>query len=69
MNIDAKRGTRVKCDNLDVDVAQWGNNDYPAGILEIGKTYTVDHTEIHSQHTKVVLQEFPDKKFNTAHFE
>jgi hypothetical protein len=69
MEINAVEGTKVKCINHSEDAAKWGSNDNPSGVLEVGKEYTVDHTEVHSWHTKVYLKEFPGKKFNSAHFE
>lgn len=36
--------------------------------LEVGKTYTVDRTEIHSWHTDVYLEEVPDVRFNSVMF-
>lgn len=69
MNIDAKEGTKVICNNFNQDAVKWGGNDDPKGILEIGKSYTVKRTEIHSWHTKVILKEFPNNRFNSGHFE
>lgn len=69
MDIYAKKGTKVKVINLSLDVSRFGGNDSPVGILKIGKEYTVERTEVHSMHTKVILVEFPDKKFNSCHFE
>jgi len=63
-----KKGTRVRCVNKDKDVQRWGSNDSP-DCLVIGKIYTVDCVEAHSWHTKIVLKEFPGKKFGSAHFE
>lgn len=47
----------------------WGANDDPRGLLDIGKTYTLLRKEVHSWHTKYVLAEYPDKKFNSVHFD
>ena len=46
----------------------WGSNDDPRGVLENGRVYTEDRVETHSWHTKVILKEFPDKRFNSVHF-
>jgi hypothetical protein len=52
----------------DVQV-RWGGRDDPRGILEIGKEYTVTDTEVHSWHTKITLDGFPDKQFNSVCFD
>jgi len=69
MKIDAPKGTKVKYIRPSDSIARYGGNDNPEGILKVGKTYTVDRTEIHSWHTKVYLEEYPGKKFNSNHFE
>lgn len=70
MDIYAKHGTKVIFTG-DVSQAQinWGGNDDPNGLLEKGKVYTLDYTEVHSYHTKVFLMEFPSKQFNPVWFE
>lgn len=47
---------------------QWGSNNNPVGILKPGAIYKVDHTEVHSYHTKVYLTKYPELKFNSGHF-
>jgi len=71
MDIYAKPGTKVKFVEDDVSEAQinWGGNDDPRGVLVVGQEYTIDHTEVHSQHTKVFLEEHPGKIFNCVWFE
>ena len=70
MDIDAKHGTKVTyIANPSNEQIRWGSHDDPTNLLEIGKRYTIDRTEIHSWHTKVFLQEFPDIKFNSVSFE
>lgn len=34
----------------------WGNNDDPRSFLIVGKEYTIEYVEVHSQHTKIRLQ-------------
>lgn len=68
MDINVPKGTKVKFRKHDDVMRKWGSNDETRGTLKVGRTYTVDHTEVHSWHTKVYLQEFPTKKFNSAHF-
>jgi hypothetical protein len=33
----------------------WGNNDDPRSFLIIGKEYTIEKVDVHSQHTKIKL--------------
>jgi len=47
----------------------YGSNDDPRGLLKEGKIYTIQRKEVHSYHTKYILKEFPDKKFNSVSFE
>jgi len=47
----------------------WGNNDDPNKFLKVGKLYEVKTKDIHRWHTKIILKEFPDKKFNDINFE
>jgi hypothetical protein len=47
---------------------KWGSNDDPGEFLEVDGIYEVDNVEVHSYHTKLYLKEFPNKKFNSAHF-
>ena len=68
MDIYSKKGTKVICVNKSMDAAKWGANDSPECLL-IGGVYSVDHTEVHSYHTKVYLKEFSGKKFSSIHFE
>jgi len=46
----------------------WGNNDDPNGILIQGEVYTVDHVEVHSQHTKIRLVGYTGS-YNSVCFE
>jgi len=52
----------------DVQV-RWGGNNDPRGILVPGDEYEVLDIEVHSWHTKIILKEFPNLKFNCVHFE
>lgn len=71
MDIYAEKGTKVKFIEDDVSDAQinWGGHDDPRGILRFGEEYTIDHTEVRSSHTKVFIQEVPEKQFNSVWFE
>ena len=33
----------------------WGNNDDPHSFLIVGKEYTIEKVDVHSQHTKIKL--------------
>jgi hypothetical protein len=33
----------------------WGNNDDPSSFLIVGKEYTIEKVDVHSQHTKIKL--------------
>ncbi|MDE2232990.1 MAG: hypothetical protein KGJ90_02550 [Patescibacteria group bacterium] len=67
MDINAKKGTKVIFLGGTIEMVRWGGNDDPREKLVEGEIYTVDHTEIHSWHTKVFLQEV-EGAFNSAHF-
>ena len=70
MDIYSKPGTIVKFVEDDVTQAQinWGSHDDPRGVLEVGKEYIIDRTEVHSQHTKVFLKGYDKKSFNSVWF-
>lgn len=38
-------------------------------LLTVGEKYTVIDVEVHSWHTLITLNEFPDKQFNSVLFE
>jgi hypothetical protein len=46
----------------------WGGGDDPREILEEGKEYEVEKTEVHSWHTRLHLAGFPGKWFNSVCF-
>jgi hypothetical protein len=47
---------------------QWGNNDDPREVLQEGTEYELLDKEVHSWHTKYVLKDFPEMKFNSVCF-
>jgi hypothetical protein len=51
------------------DSINWGGHCDPTDVLVLGETYTIEHIEIHSWHTKVYLEEVPNKSFNSVWFE
>ena len=67
MNIYAKRGTKVvfAYPTAGYDPDQEQAKTY----LEVGKTYTVERTEVHSWITYVYLMEVPGQRFNSVMFD
>jgi hypothetical protein len=63
-----KRTAKYRGDASD-DQVRWGSNADPRGILQSGKEYSIKRIVVHSQHTKVFLEDFPDMPFNSVHFE
>lgn len=67
MNIYAPNGTKVRFVP--------GNNGYESEnksareILELDAIYTVDYTDVSGWSTAVILEEFPNKRFNSVLFE
>jgi len=67
MNIYAKHGAKV--------VFAYPDNGYDHDIetakkhLVVGKTYTIDHTDVYDWHTDVWLIEVPGVRFNSVHFQ
>ncbi len=66
--IQLAAGTKIRFEYSSPEQVKWGNNDDPDKYLQRGAIYTVALLEVHTQHTKVYLQEFPDKKFNSVSF-
>ena len=59
----------VRFTGCDEHQVRFGGCDDPNGLLNVGETYSVEHREIHTWHTKVVLRAFPTKWFNSVCFE
>ena len=51
------------------EVVKWGSNDDPRGLLIEGQEYELENQEVHTWHTKYILAEFPDKRFNSVSFQ
>ena len=62
-------GTKVKFVGASDEQVGWGSNDDPREYLQLGGIYTIKEKDVHSWHTKVTLEEFPDYRFNSVHFE
>lgn len=58
----------VKYEGASDSQVNWGSCDDPRGLLQEGTEYELDHEEVHSFHTKYILSEYPDKKFNSVCF-
>ena len=43
--------------------------DSNSPLLEVGKTYNVVNVDVHSWHTQIELEEFPNIVFNSVCFE
>lgn len=68
MDIYAQAGHKVICTDTSDLIAGFGNCTRAEGILVVGEQYTVKHTEVHTMHTKVYLEEV-EGAFNSSHFE
>ena len=58
---------KIKCIRNDDDV--WGGGGENHHLLEVGKEYTLEYVEVHSWHTIIYLEEFPNVEFNSVAFE
>ncbi len=67
MNIYALEGFKVRCATLEAGSEY--QRKHHSKLLEVGKEYTVERTEVHSLMTDVFLKEFPGEVFNSVFFE
>lgn len=67
MNINAHYGTKVIFSNPNSGYEY--DQELAKKHLTVGKTYTVNHVDIHSWHTHVYLQEIPGVAFNSVLFD
>jgi len=51
-----KEGDIVQYTGCTKEQIRWGNNDDPRSFLILGREYTIEKVEVHSQHTKVKLR-------------
>ena len=58
---------KFKCVRNDEDV--WGGGGENHHLLEVGREYTLEDIVIHSWHTIIYIEEFPDMEFNSVAFE
>jgi hypothetical protein len=61
---DGDKVTYIGCCREQIN---WGNNDNPDNVLERGKEYTVERTEVHTAHTKLMIKGY-NGKFNSICF-
>ena len=62
-------GGRVKFIGADDEQVAWGSNDDPREHLVPGDVYTITNVEMHKWHTKIMLKNLPNLKFNSVSFE
>lgn len=56
-------------ENVSDAQVSWGNNDDPRGVLNTEQEYKVVVKDVHSWHTKYVLEGVEHLKFNSVPFE
>jgi len=61
-------GDRVQFLGCSSEQINWGSNDDPNPLLEVGYVYHVEYVEVHRQHTKIQLKGIKGK-FNSVCFE
>ena len=62
-----KPGDEVRFIGCTQSQINWGANDDPNPLLEVGYNYTVETVDVHSQHTKITLEGIPGR-FNSVCF-
>lgn len=67
MDIYAKKGHRVVFSNPESGYQHHQNT--AKEYLKVGKTYTINKTEVSNYHTDVYLEEVPGVAFNSVLFE
>lgn len=65
MDIYSEKGTKVVYMGCSDEQLKWGGSDDPRQILIPGAVYAVDYI----WYNIVVLEEYPDKIFNTVFFD
>ncbi|MDA9325854.1 hypothetical protein N9Q69_01345 [bacterium] len=69
MNIYALKGHKVKLSKNGFNMGFEVDKDEAKSFLSHGIIYTVDCTNVSNSSSVVILHEFPNKTFNTVHFE
>ncbi len=60
-------GDTVKFVGCSEEQQRWGGNDDPTGKLVVGNKYIIKYLEVHTWHTKVILEGI-EGKFNSVCF-
>ncbi len=67
MDIHSRKGTKVVFCNPDSGYEY--DQELAKEYLTVGKTYTVNHTEVYDWYTRVCLEEVPGITFNSVLFD
>ena len=68
MDISNDKVRQIVCVTNDVRSSTFPGWEH-ADLLTVGKCYTLVDVEVHSWHTLVTIQEFPDLQFNSCIFD
>ncbi len=66
MDRHAKKGTKIVFANP--TFGYQSQQEHARSVLTVGSEYTVDHTVVEDDNTRVCLEEFPDLRFNSVLF-
>ena len=69
MDIYAEEDTKVIVTKDSIENGYEHVEEHAKEFLKIGKSYTIDHTDVEGFNTNVYLKEFPDEMFNSVSFE
>lgn len=69
MDIYAKPGSLVRFRSLNPESVSYAGTNDPKWFLKLNEVYTVRYTVVYDWHTEVILEEYPELRFNSVHFE
>ena len=69
MDIYAEEGTKVIVTEDSIKNGYDHVEEHARKFLKVGKTYTIESTDVSGWNTDVYLKEFPDEVFNSVSFE
>jgi len=69
MDIYAEEGTKVLVTEDSIKNGYYYVEEHARKFLKVGKTYTIEFTEVGGWNTDVYLKEFQDEVFNSVSFE
>ena len=69
MDIYAEEGTKVIVTEDSIKNGYDLVEEHARKFLKVGKTYTIESTDVGGWNTDVYLKEFPDEVFNSVSFE